>query len=293
MPQTTAVRVTYHTINVDGLSLFYREAGDPSAPTVLLLHGFPSSSRMYDSLLPLLADRYRVIAPDYPGFGHSDTPSPAEFAYTFSHLAEVVAKWTTQLGLGRYSLFVQDYGGPIGMRLALAYPERLEALIIQNAVSHEVGLGPLWEKRRAYWRNRASHEPELQANLISFDATRLRHVGTSPHPERYNPDLWVDEYRFLSSPGQQRIQTELFYDYHTNVTSYPAWQRFLRERRPPTLVLWGRYDPSFAIEGAHAYRDDVPDAEIHILEAGHFALDEATDEVASLTRAFLAKHVKA
>ena len=292
-PQTTAVRVTYHTIDVDGLSLFYREAGDPGAPTVLLLRGFPSSSRMYDSLLPLLADRYRVIAPDYPGFGHSDTPSLAEFTYTFSHLAELIAKWTKRLGLERYSLFVQDYGGPIGMRLALAHPERLKALIIQNAVSHEVGLGPLWEKRRAYWRDRASHEAELQANLMSFDATRLRHVGTSPHPERYNPDLWVDEYRFLSSPGQQHIQTELFYDYRTNVASYPAWQRFLRERRPPTLVLWGRYDPSFALEGAHAYRDDIPDAEIHILDAGHFALDEATDEIASLTRAFLANHVGA
>jgi pimeloyl-ACP methyl ester carboxylesterase len=291
MTGASAARVTYHTIDVDGLSIFYREAGEPNAPVLLLLHGFPSSSRMYDSLLPLLGRRYRTIALDYPGFGHSDWPSPDAFAYTFDHVAEVVAATTERLGLERYSLFVQDYGGPVGMRLARANPDRLQALIVQNAVSHEAGLGPLWEKRRAFWRDRTAHEAELGANLLSFEATRLRHVGSTPYPERYDPDLWVDEYRFLTSAGQLRIQTELFYDYRTNLASYPEWQRFLRERQPPLLVVWGRYDPSFETAGAAAYRNDVPDAEIHILDAGHFALDEATDEIAALSADFLARRV--
>jgi pimeloyl-ACP methyl ester carboxylesterase len=291
MTGASAARVTYHTMDVDGLSIFYREAGDPNTPVLLLLHGFPSSSRMYDSLLPLLGLRYRTIAPDYPGFGHSDWPSPDAFAYTFDRLAEVVAATTERLGLERYSLYVQDYGGPVGMRLARAHPDRLQALIVQNAVSHEAGLGLLWEKRRAFWRDRAAHEAELGANLLPFEATRLRHVGSTPYPERYDPDLWVDEFRFLTSAGQLRIQTELFYDYRTNVASYPEWQRFLRERHPPLLVVWGRYDPSFETAGAPAYRNDVPDAEIHLLDAGHFALDEATDEIAALTADFLARRV--
>ena len=287
MPDSTRASIRYRTVAIDGLEIFYREAGPRDAPVVLLLHGFPSSSRMYETLLPLLGRRYRLIAPDYPGFGHSSAPAPDAFDYTFDHIAEIVERFTQALGLERYALFVQDYGGPVGFRLAEAHPERVTALIVQNAVAHAEGLGPLWETRKAFWQHRSEHESALRANLLSFDATRLRHVGLSPHPERYDPDAWHDEFAFLSRPGQIDIQTALFYDYRTNVERYPQWQRYLREHRPATLVLWGKYDPSFTVAGAHAYRNDVPDAQVHLLDAGHFALDEACDEIADLTLAFL------
>ncbi|GJD51210.1 Cis-3-alkyl-4-alkyloxetan-2-one decarboxylase [Methylobacterium crusticola] len=288
MPRAGAAPgIQYRSIEVDGVSVFYREAGPPSAPTLLLLHGFPSSSRMYQPLLARLADRYHLVAPDYPGFGHSDAPDPARFAYTFDHLAAVVDRFTQALGLARYALFLQDYGGPVGFRLALAHPERVRALVIQNAVAHEEGLGPLWEARRAFWAQRAANEERLRATFLSLEAARQRHVGSSPHPERYDPDLWTDEFAFLSRPGQAQIQSDLFYDYRTNVAAYPSWQAWLRARQPRLLVAWGRYDPSFAPAGAAAYGRDVPGAEIHLLDAGHFALDEAPDAVAALTRAFL------
>ena len=192
------------------------------------------------------------------------------------------------LNLHRYVLFMQDYGGPVGFRLALAHPERVQALIIQNAVAHEEGLSPLWETRRAFWRDRAAYEDRLRANFTSLEATKQRHLGTSPHPERYDPDSWTDEYAFLSRPGQAAIQSNLFYDYRTNVEDYPRWQEYLRKHQPPTLVLWGKYDASFTVAGATAYGRDLPDAEIHILDAGHFAMDEALDEIADLARRFLA-----
>jgi pimeloyl-ACP methyl ester carboxylesterase len=290
---STNTTTTYHSILIEGVQIFYREAGPASAPTILLLHGFPSSSRMFATLMPLLADRYHLIAPDYPGFGHSDAPDPQHFAYTFDHLADVIDRFSQSLKLQRYVLFMQDYGGPVGFRLALAHPERAVALIIQNAVAHEEGLGPLWEARRAYWRDRSANEERLRANLISFEATRQRHVGSSPHPERYDPDTWTDEFAFLSRPGQVQIQSDLFFDYRTNVASYPRWQAYLRAHLPPTLVLWGKYDPSFTIAGGSAYGRDVPDAEIHVLDAGHFATDESVDEIAILTRQFLERqHVK-
>jgi pimeloyl-ACP methyl ester carboxylesterase len=279
--------ISYHTVDIDGLKIFYREAGTPSAPTVLMLHGFPSSSRMWEPLLPLLAEKYHLIAPDYPGFGNSDAPSPSSFTYTFDNLAKVVDQLTVKLGLTSYVLFMQDYGGPIGFRLAVAHPERVRAIMIQNAVSHEQGLSPLWDARRKYWANPVHELEALKANFTSLEATRQRHIGTSPHPERYDPDTWGDEYAFLSRPGQADIQTTLFLDYRTNVASYPLWQKWLRETRPPMLVVWGKYDPSFAVAGAKAYADDVPGVEVHILEAGHFALDEAADDIALLVRSFL------
>lgn len=280
--------VTYKTAKVNGLDIFYRETGPKDAPVLLLLHGFPSSSRMYQPLFDSrLGARYRLIAPDYPGFGHSAWPSPAEFAYTFDHLAQVMQAFTEELQLTKYTLFLQDYGGPIGLRMAMARPERVKGIIIQNAVSHEEGLSPLWETRRAYWADRATHEEALRTNFLSLAATRQRHVGNSPHPQRINPDTWVDEFRFLNQPGQAAIQSDLFYDYRTNVQSYPKWQKWLRERQPPLLVLWGRYDPSFAVAGAEAYRKDVPTADVHLLDAGHFALDEQADQIITLTENFL------
>jgi pimeloyl-ACP methyl ester carboxylesterase len=277
----------YCSMQIDGLTVAYREAGPPDAPTVLLLHGFPSSSRMYQRLFPLLSDRYHLVAPDYVGFGHSDAPDPSHFDYTFDHLADIVAKLVAQMGLTHYALFMQDYGGPIGFRLALRRPEAVDALIVQNAVAHEQGLGPLWAARRAFWADRAANEAKLRASFLSYETTKARHVGSSPRPELYDPDSWTDEFAFLERPGQADIQTELFYDYRNNVASYPAWQAYLRQRQPPTLVLWGKYDPSFAVAGAAAYAADVPKAQIHLLDAGHFAMDEDLEGVAKLTREFL------
>lgn len=278
---------TYRTVDVGGIEIFYREAGPSSAPTILLLHGFPSSSRMWEPLLTRLADSFHLVAPDYPGFGHSATPNPAEFPYTFDNIAGVIDGFTEALGLENYALFVQDYGGPIGFRLALAHPERIRALIVQNAVAHEDGLGPLWEARRRFWAQRAENEAALRENFFSPEATRLRHIGTSPTPEEHDPDLWTDELAFLRRPGQSDIQADLFFDYQTNVASYPAWQGWLRAQQPPTLVMWGRYDPSFEAAEAEAYRRDVIDAEVHLLDAGHFALYEQPDRIAQLTRDFL------
>ena len=289
---STSASITYHTTTVEGLKIFYREAGAPTAPTLLLLHGFPSSSRMFDTLIPLLADRYHLVAPDYPGFGQSDAPPASQFRYTFDHLASVMEKFTEQLGLRDYAMYLQDYGGPVGFRMALAHPERVRAIVIQNAVSDEAGLGPAWESRKAYWADRARYEDTVIPSFTSLETARLRHVGTSPHPERYNPDTWLDEYALLSRPGQRRIQSDLFYDYRTNVASYPRWQAWMKQQQPRMLVMWGRYDPSFAVGGAPAYQRVVPDAEVHILDAGHFALDEKVDEIAALMRDFLGRTLK-
>jgi pimeloyl-ACP methyl ester carboxylesterase len=274
--------VFYRTVKIDGLSIFYREAGRKDAPTILLLHGLPSSSRMFEPLFARLSDRYHLIAPDYPGFGHSDWPDPKQFAYTFDHYAEIMNRFTETLGLARYTLYMQDYGGPVGFRMALSYPERIEAVIVQDAVTHDEGLGAVWKARRAFWADRVSNESKLRANLLSFSATRTRHVGNDPAVERYDPDLWTDEYAFLSQPGQADIQSDLFYDYRTNVESYPKWQAWMREKQPRLMVIWGKYDMSFTLSEPEAYRRDVPAAQVHILDAGHFALDTAADEISAL-----------
>jgi pimeloyl-ACP methyl ester carboxylesterase len=242
---------------------------------------------MFEPLFARLSDHYHLVAPDYPGFGHSDWPDPKQFAYTFDHLAEVMNHFTEVLRLSRYTLYMQDYGGPVGFRMALAHPDRIEALIVQDAVAHNEGLGENWKLRRAFWADRASNEDALRTNLLSLATTRTRHMGNDPNVERYDPDLWTDEFAFLNQPGQADIQSDLFYDYRTNVEAYPRWQAWLRENQPRLLVLWGRYDLSFELSEPEAYRRDVPDAEVHILAAGHFALDTAADEIAGLVRGFL------
>ncbi len=293
LPGIGQERVFYKTVQVNGLNIFYREAGPANGPVILLLHGVPTSSRMYQALLesPLSA-KYRLIAPDYPGFGHSSWPSPKEFSYTFDNLAQVMEDFAHALKLSRYRLFLHDYGGPVGLRMAVTHPEKVQAIIIQNAVAHEEGLSPLWGARRAFWQDRASHESEFRKAFLSVEATRNRHVGTSPHPERLDPDTWTDEFYFLNQPGQADIQTELFYDYQTNVKSYPTWQKWLRDNQPALLVVWGKYDASFTVAGAQAYKRDVPGAEVHILEAGHFGLDEKAGEIIALTGDFLARQTK-
>jgi pimeloyl-ACP methyl ester carboxylesterase len=282
----SACNTTYHWIDVQGVRLFYREAGPKDAPTVVLLHGYPSSSRMYEPLLGFLSGRYHMIAPDYPGFGHSEAPSPARYAYTFDHLSETVAALLKALRIDRYVLFMQDYGGPVGFRIALRHSWSVRAVIVQNANSYNEGLGPKWAGIARYWADRTAHCDEVE-KFTSLEAAKQRHIGNSPDAERYNPDSWTDEYAMLSRPGQREIQADLLYDYRTNIATYPVWQAWLRAERPPTLVLWGRYDLSFVEAGALAYTRDVPDAELHILDAGHFALDEKAEQVAELVLSFL------
>jgi len=279
--------VSYRTVQVDDLSIFYREAGPKDAPALLLLHGLPSSSRMYEPLLQRLSDRYHLIAPDYPGFGHSDWPDHTQFAYTFDHIATVMEHVTEALGLTHYSLYMQDYGGPVGFRLALAHPERVQSLIVQDAVAHESGLGENWNLRRAFWADRATYEVALRSNLLSLATTRTRHVGNDPQVERYDPDLWTDEIRFLNQPGQADIQSDLFYDYQSNVASYPQWQEWMRQTQPRLLVLWGMYELSFDDSEPEAFRRDVSQALVYRVDGGHFALDTAADEIANLVDSFL------
>ena len=288
--KTMEHQVHYRIVKVDGLSIFYREVGPKDAPTILLLHGLPSSSRMFQPLLTRLADSYHLVAPDYPGYGHSDWPDPKEFDYTFDHIALVTHDFTMALGLSHYTLYMQDYGGPVGFRMALAHPERVEALIVQDAVAHNEGLGANWATRRAFWADRQANEEALRKNLLSMAATKTRHVGDDPNANLYDPDLWTDEYAFLNSPGQAQIQSDLFYDYRTNVENYPKWQAWMQKRQPRLLVIWGKHDLSFDPGEPERYRKDVPKAQVHVLDAGHFALDTMADEIASLVRDFIEAH---
>jgi pimeloyl-ACP methyl ester carboxylesterase len=280
-------QVFYRTVKVDGLSIFYREAGPKDAPVILLLHGLPSSSRMFQPLLTRLSGKYHLIAPDYPGFGHSDWPDPKQFAYTFDHIAHVMDDFVQTLGLSRYTLYMQDYGGPVGFRMALAQPGQLQALIVQDAVAHNGGLGVNWVTRRAFWADRQTNEEALRKNLLSMAATKTRHVGDDPKVDLYDPDLWTDEYAFLNSPGQAQIQSDLFYDYRTNVENYPKWQAWMQKKQPSLLVIWGKHDLSFDPGEPERYRKDVPKAQVHVLEAGHFALDTKADEIAALVSEFM------
>jgi pimeloyl-ACP methyl ester carboxylesterase len=285
--ESSSATISYHRVEVDGVGVFYREAGPSNAPTIVLLHGFPSSSREFDTLIPLLATRYHLIAPDFPGFGHSDAPPPVVYAYTFDHLAKTIDDLLGAISVKRYSLYLHDYGAPVGFRIMLAHPERLRALIIQNGNAYKEGLGAKWAKIAEYWTDPKAH-PEVVDAFLSFEATKQRHVAGTAHSERYNPDTWTDEYAHLSKQGQREIQAALLYDYRTNVASYPEWQAWLRQHKPATLVAWGANDPSFTAPGGEAFRKDLPNAEIHLLDAGHFALDEKTDEIARLILDFMA-----
>jgi pimeloyl-ACP methyl ester carboxylesterase len=242
---------------------------------------------MFQPLLTRLADSYHLVAPDYPGFGHSDWPDPKEFPYAFDHFAVVMEDFAQALGLSRYTLYMQDYGGPVGFRMVLAHPEQAQALIVQDAVAHNEGLGVNWITRRAFWADRATNEETLRKNLLSMAATKTRHAGDDPHVELYDPDLWTDEYAFLNSPGQAQIQSDLFYDYRTNVEAYRKWQAWMQKRQPKLLVIWGKHDLSFDSGEPERYRKDVPNAEVHVLDAGHFALDTKADEIAGLVRGFM------
>ena len=283
--------IHYRTARVDGLDIFYREAGPPQAPTVLLLHGFPTSSHMFRDLIPLLADRYHVIAPDYPGFGYSSTPSPREFLYTFDHLADVMEHFTDAIGLREYALYLQDFGGPVGLRLAVRRPERVRALVIQNANAYVEGLSQ--GLRDVVLRAYTDPSPDVIARLRTFfeaPVTRHQYLDGVPDPSLVSPDAWEHAQWGLDRPGNKEIQLALHANYGSNVEHYDEWHRYFREHQPPTLVVWGRGDDVFLVPGAEAYRRDLKVIELHLLDAGHFALETNAAEIAGYMRSFLAAH---
>jgi pimeloyl-ACP methyl ester carboxylesterase len=282
----------YKYARVDELDIFYREAGSPTAPKLVLLHGFPASSHQYRNLIPALAERFHVVAPDYPGFGNSSLPDPATYPYTFDRLSEVTERFLTGIGFTRYGLYVQDYGGPVGFRIAGRRPESLEWLIIQNTNAYEVGFTAAWDALRgAYWNNKT---PETEAPLEGFltpETVRAVYVTGHPNVEAISPDNWIVDAHYLERPLAHRVQLDLFYDYRTNVELYPKWQAFLREHQPKTIIFWGQGDLFFTPEGGEAYRADLPDAPIHRLNSGHFAVEDCLDEIVEKSIAFYDEHV--
>jgi pimeloyl-ACP methyl ester carboxylesterase len=285
-------RVTYHTTQVDGLKIFYREAGPKDAPTVVLLHGFPSSSHMFRELIPRLSDKYHVVAPDYPGYGYSDAPSPEQYVYTFEHLADTLDHFLTQQGITKYSIYIQDYGSPVGFRLATRHPERVQAIITQNGNAYDEGLSPFWaEYLYPYWKDPNPTNEAKVRQLLTLDATKLQYLRGFRNPDDVSPDSFLFDQAKLDRPGNDKIQLALFYDYRNNPPLYPAWHKYLREKKPAVLVVWGKNDPVFAPAGAEAFLKDAPSAELHLLDTGHFALEEDGTEIAQLIRAFLAKNV--
>ncbi|HEX4011828.1 MAG TPA: alpha/beta hydrolase [Solirubrobacteraceae bacterium] len=277
----------YRTIEVNGSEVFYREGGEPSAATLLLLHGYPSSSAQYDALMRHLCVRFHVIAPDYPGFGRS--PALAGTT-TFDRLADTVEAFVMAKGLDRFSLYMFDFGAPVGFRLATRDPERVQGLVLQNGNAYEVGLGPGMQALAPYWSDRAGAEPAVRG-FLTLAATRSQYVDGVPDPEGVNPDLWELDQRYIDMPGRDAVMLDLLYDYQRNVALYPAWQEYLRTHRPPALLAWGRNDQFFPEEGARAYLEDLPDAELHLLDTGHFATATHSVEIASLITAFLESRV--
>ncbi|WP_395397776.1 alpha/beta hydrolase [Novosphingobium sp. BL-8A] len=284
--------IHYKSKQIDGVKVFYREAGPVGAPVLLLLHGFPTSSHMYRNLIPLLADRYHVIAPDYPGYGQSDAPDHTQFAYTFAHQADIVDKLVTQIGASRYAMYVMDYGAPIGYRLALKHPERVSGLIVQNGNAYVEGLqSPFWDPIKVYWRDRSQKNRDALNGLVTLDITKFQYTDGMGDVERISPDNWVHDQALLDRPGNRDVQLDMLGDYGANVPLYPQFQAFFRERKPPTLIVWGKNDKIFPEAGAHPYLRDLPDAEIHILDSGHFALEDRLDVMAPLIRNFLDRKI--
>lgn len=285
----TPVQVSYRNSNVDGVEVFYREAGPKDAPVLLLLHGFPTSSHMFRNLIPLLADKYHVIAPDYPGFGQSGMPDRSKFAYAFDNYAQVVDKLIRQLGVNSYALYVMDYGAPVGFRLASKNPERVTALIVQNGNAYNEGLEQFWDPIKAYWGTGGLTEREAIRWLTSLAATKWQYTNGVKDASLVSPDTWTVDQALLDRPGNAEIQLDLFYDYRTNIPLYPQWQAYFRERKPATLVLWGKNDAIFVVAGAAPYKRDIPNAEIHLFDTGHFALETHGHEIAQLIREFLSR----
>ena len=288
------IKIKNQTITVDGQTIFYREAGDKDkTPTILLLHGFPTSSHMFRNVIPALADKFHLVAPDYPGFGYSSMPPVDRFEYTFDHLAEIVDKFVHQIGLEKYSLYVMDYGAPVGYRIAVKHPEKVEALIVQNGNAYEEGLGEFWEPLRAYWSEPNEKNKNALKKFLTLEATRWQYTHGVKNENAISPDNWIHDQSLLDRPGNNEIQLQLFYDYKSNPPLYPQWQEYFRKYQPPTLVVWGRNDIIFSKEGAIPYQRDLKDVQIHLLNTGHFALEEEGELIAELISRFLLTNRKA
>ena len=281
--------IHYRTTKIDGVDIFYREAGPKDAPVLLLLHGFPTSSHMFRNLIPALADRYRLIAPDYPGFGQSAAPDHKAFAYTFGHYADLMDGLVGQLGIQRYAMYAFDYGAPVGYRLALKHPERVSALIVQNGNAYEEGLKAFWDPIKAYWADNSPARRSAIEFLVAPETTKFQYTDGMSDVARISPDNWLQDQALLDRPGNKDIQLDLFRDYGTNVPLYPRFQAFFRERKPPTLIVWGKNDKIFPADGAAPYLRDLPDAELHLIDTGHFALEDRADVMVPLIRDFLGR----
>lgn len=283
--------VQYRTQAIGDVEVFYREAGPGDGPVLLLLHGFPTSSHMFRDLIPLLADRFRVIAPDLPGFGYTKAPERGAFAYTFDNLAKVIGAFAEALKLERYALYVFDYGAPVGLRLAMNHPERVTALISQNGNAYEEGFSDEWGPWQAYWRDPSPENREACRASLSAEVIENWQYRTGADPVRLSPDGYMLDIALMARPGAEEIQLDLIHDYRTNVEKYPDFQAYFREHQPPFLAVWGRHDPAFLPAGADAYKRDLPAGHVHLLDAGHFALETHAAEIAAIVRNFLAEHL--
>lgn len=284
-PQTTL----HKTVNVDGLDIFYREAGPKDAPTLLLLHGFPTSSRMFSKLIEDLSGEYHLIAPDYPGFGNSSMPSPEDFDYTFDNLAKIVEGFVEEIELKSYVLYVMDYGAPVGFRVATAHPEKVNGLIIQNGNAYDEGLEDFWAPFKAYWADQSDENAVPLKAFLNLDATKWQYTHGTRNPESIDPDNWVVDQYFQDRPGNKDIQLELFFDYGSNPALYPEWQEYFRTYQPSALIVWGENDYIFPASGAHPYQRDLKDVDFNLLDTGHFALAEDGELIASKIKGFMKK----
>lgn len=283
--------VHYRMQTVGNVEVFYREAGPKDGPVLLLLHGFPTSSHMFRDLIPLLEDRYRIIAPDLPGFGYTKTPEGTEFEYTFDNLSQVVEDFTEVLGLKRYALYIFDYGAPVGLRLAARHPQRVTALISQNGNAYVEGFSDEWGPWQAYWRDPSAQNREACRASLSAETIENWQYRTGADATRLSPDGYMLDITLMARPGAEEIQLDLIYDYRTNVEKYPVFQAYFREYQPPFLAVWGRHDPAFLPAGAEAYKRDLPAGHVHLLDAGHFALETHASEIAAIMRSFLREHL--
>jgi pimeloyl-ACP methyl ester carboxylesterase len=293
VPVQNQNQTLHKTITVNGQEIFYREAGPVDAPVILLLHGFPTSSHMFRNLIPALADRYHLVAPDYPGFGNSAQPAMEAFEYSFDNLADLMDAFVDKLAIKKYSLYLMDYGAPIGFRLAAKHPERVQALIVQNGNAYKEGLREFWDPIRTYWKDRTPENAEPLAQFISPAGVQWQYTHGVRNTATISPDNWNVDLRHLTRDGNPDIQLALFYDYQNNVPHYPAWQAYFRNHQPPTLIVWGKNDYIFPADGAHPYKRDLKNLEFHLLDTGHFALEEDGSVIAQHMRGFLERNVAA
>ena len=283
--------ILHKTINVNGVEIFYREAGSKDSPTILLLHGYPTSSHMFRNLMKDLSDSYHLLAPDYPGYGNSEQPSMEKFAYTFDNMALIIEGFLEKLDVKKYSIYLMDYGAPIGFRIAAKYPERVEALIIQNGNAYDEGLLEFWDPIKKYWNDKTEENGKALEGFHSLDGLKWHYTHGVRDPEKISPDNWNIDLRHLTRDENDKIQLAMFYDYRTNVPLYPSWQEYFRTYQPPTLIVWGKNDYIFPSEGAYPYKRDLKNIEFHLLDTGHFALEEDGDVIAELIREFLSNQI--